>query len=127
MVDDTRDTLLILRKILESNDYIVFIAENGPESMDFISRERPDLIITDYMMSGMDGLSLIKKIRSRLVTRNIPIIMITAKNEVDSEVTVIDAGADDYIVKPIIPKRLLARIKRLLNRECWSETLEKNA
>ncbi|MEI6262619.1 MAG: response regulator, partial [Deltaproteobacteria bacterium] len=70
---------------------------------------------TDYMMPEMDGMALITKLKSQLSTRFIPIIMLTAK-DVDAEVEVINAGADDYLTKPVNPKRLIARINRLLNR-----------
>lgn len=79
-------------------------------------QDKPDLIITDYLMPQMDGIALIKKLKSQLTTRYIPIIMLTAKDEVDSEVEGIDAGADDYLTKPVNPKRLLARAKRLISR-----------
>jgi len=72
-------------------------------------------------MPKMDGMILIKKLRSQLATRYIPIIMLTAKDQEDSEVEVIDAGADDYLLKPVNPKRFLSRIKRLLNRPGTAE------
>ena len=81
------------------------------------SKEKPDLIVSDYLMPKMDGLTFIKKLKSRLATRFIPVIMLTARDEVESEVEVIDAGADDYLTKPVIPKRLLVRVKRLLNKQ----------
>jgi len=80
------------------------------------SIEKPDRIVTDFLMPKMDGVTLIKKLKSQMSTRFIPIIMLTAKDELESEVEVIDAGADDYLTKPIVPKRLLARVGRLLNR-----------
>ncbi len=80
------------------------------------SVEKPDLIISDFLMPKMDGLEFIKKLKSQLATRFIPVIMLTAKDEVESEVEVIDAGADDYLTKPVVPKRLLVRVNRLLNK-----------
>jgi DNA-binding response OmpR family regulator len=70
----------------------------------------------DIQMPIMDGLTFLKRLKSQLATRGIPVIMLTAKDEVESEVEVIEAGADDYLTKPIVPKRLLARVKRLLNK-----------
>jgi DNA-binding response OmpR family regulator len=90
-------------------------ANNGIEALKIAVQEKPDLIITDYIMPEMDGMALITKLKSQLTTRFIPIIMLTAKDEVDAEVEVINAGADDYLTKPVNPKRLIVRINRLLN------------
>jgi type IV pilus assembly protein PilB len=114
--DDNQIILKILRNLLESENYLVLTAENGLEALKLAIKERPDLVITDFLMPGMDGLALIKNLRSQLSTRYIPIIMLTAKNEVDAEVKGMDAGADDYLTKPINSKRLLARINRLLSK-----------
>lgn len=121
IVDDNIVILKVLRSILESNDYTVVSATNGNEALKAVHLEKPDLIITDYMMPEMDGKQLIQKLKAQLATRYIPIIMLTSKDEVDSEVEVIDAGADDYMVKPANPKRLIARIKRLLARPVMLE------
>ena len=79
-------------------------------------QEKPDLIVTDYLMPEMDGMMLIKKLKSQLATRYIPVMMLTSKDDVDSEVSVIGAGADDYLTKPVNPKKFLARANRLLGR-----------
>ncbi|MEW6261120.1 MAG: response regulator, partial [Thermodesulfobacteriota bacterium] len=121
IVDDNIVILKVLRNILESNDYTVISATNGNEALKAVYLEKPDLIITDYMMPEMDGKQLIQKLKAQLATRYIPIIMLTSKDEVDAEVEVIDAGADDYLVKPANPKRLIARIKRLLARPVMLE------
>jgi CheY-like chemotaxis protein len=116
VVDDNEIILKVLGNILESEDYLVITAENGLEAMKLAITEKPDLMITDFLMPKMDGVTLIKKLKSQLATRYIPIIMLTAKDEVDSEVRGMDAGADDYLTKPVNPKRLLTRIHRLLER-----------
>jgi type IV pilus assembly protein PilB len=116
VADDNEIILKILRNILESENYHVITAENGLEALKLALQERPDLIVTDLLMPKMDGITLIKKLKSQLATRYIPMMMLTAKDEVDSEVEGIDAGADDYLTKPVNPKRLLARVHRLLNR-----------
>uniref|UniRef100_A0A7C4RRC6 Response regulator n=1 Tax=Desulfatirhabdium butyrativorans TaxID=340467 RepID=A0A7C4RRC6_9BACT len=121
IVDDNIVILKVLRGILESSGYTVISAADGKEALKAVHLEKPDLIITDYMMPEMDGKELIQKLKAQLATRYIPIIMLTSKDEVDSEVEVIDAGADDYLVKPANPKRLLARIKRLLARPVMLE------
>ncbi len=116
IVDDNRVVLKILKNILESRNYLTVSASNGIEALKIAFQEKPDLIITDYLMPEMDGMALITKLKSQLATRFIPIIMLTSKDEVDAEVAVINAGADDYLTKPVNPKRLIVRINRLLNR-----------
>jgi len=122
VVDDNEVILKILRHLFESENYLVITAENGLEALKLTSQEKPDLIVTDYLMPEMDGLTLIKKLKSQLATRYIPIIMLTAKDDIDLEVKGIDAGADDYITKPVTPKRLLVRAQRLINRPLTGET-----
>jgi DNA-binding response OmpR family regulator len=114
--------LKILKNILESRNYLTASASNGMEALKLAFQEKPDLIITDYLMPEMDGMMLITKLKSQLATRFIPIVMLTSKDEVEAEVAVINAGADDYLTKPVNPKRLIARINRLLNRAVVVET-----
>ena len=116
VVDDNAVVLKLLSHLLKSEDYLVVTAKNGIEALKLASTERPNLIVTDYMMPEMDGVALIKKLKSQMSTRFIPIIMLTAKNEEESEVEGLDAGADDYLTKPVARKRFLARVARLLNR-----------
>ena len=116
IVDDNQVVLKILKNILESENFMTVPATNGIEALKIAVQEKPNLIITDYMMPEMDGMALITKLKSQLSTRFIPIIMLTSKDEVDAEVEVINAGADDYLTKPVNPKRLIVRINRLLNR-----------
>jgi PleD family two-component response regulator len=116
VVDDNKIIRAALRKILEKENHRVITAEDGLEAIKLVMAEQPDLIITDLLMPKMDGMTLIKKLRSHRAGRHVPIIMLTAKDEVDFEVKGIDAGADDYLVKPVNPKRLLVRINRLLRR-----------
>ena len=101
---------------LKSENYLIITAENGTEALKKTFEEKPDLIISDYIMPGMDGMALLRKLKGELSTRLIPVIMITAKEEVESEVAVLDAGADDYLTKPIDAKRLVARVNRILSR-----------
>ncbi|MBW1702468.1 MAG: Flp pilus assembly complex ATPase component TadA [Deltaproteobacteria bacterium] len=122
VADDNEVTLKILRHLLEAESYLIITAKDGLEALKLASVEKPDLIVTDLLMPKMDGITLTKKLKSQLTTRYIPIIMLTAKDEVDFEVKGIDAGADDYLTKPVNRKRLLARINRLLGRPPIGET-----
>ena len=116
VVDDSAVIRKLVTHYLEAEGYLVAAAENGLDGLKMASMEKPDLIISDFLMPKMDGLEFIKKLKSQLSTRFIPVIMLTAKDEVESEVEVIDAGADDYLTKPVVPKRLLVRVNRLLNK-----------
>jgi type IV pilus assembly protein PilB len=116
VVDDNLVVLKLLRHLLESVDYLVFTAENGVEALKLASTENPDIIVTDYVMPEMDGVMLIKKLKSQKDTRSIPIMMLTAKEGEESELESFNAGADDYLTKPIARKRFLARVARLLKR-----------
>ena len=116
VVDDSVVVLKLLSHLLKSEDYLVVTAKNGIEALKLASTERPNLIVTDYVMPEMDGVALIKKLKSQMSTRFIPIIMLTIKSEEEFEVEGLDAGADDYLIKPVARKRFLARVARLLNR-----------
>jgi type IV pilus assembly protein PilB len=116
LADDNEIILKVISNILESDGYRIDRAKNGMEALRLALQEKPDLIITDFLMPVMDGVTLIKRLKSQLATRYIPIIMLTAKDEEDAEVEVIDAGADDYLTKPVNAEKLLVRIKRLLKR-----------
>ena len=116
VVDDNLVVLKLLRHLLESVDYLVITAENGVEALKLASTENPDMIVTDYVMPEMDGVMLIKKLKSKAATRAIPIMMLTARDEEESELEGLDAGADDYLTKPIARKRFLARVAVLLKR-----------
>jgi type IV pilus assembly protein PilB len=116
VVDDNLVVLKLLRHLLESEDYLVITAENGVEAYKLASTENPDIIVTDYEMPEMDGVMLIKKLKSKIATRSIPIMMLTARDEEESELEGLGAGADDYLTKPIARKRFLARVALLLKR-----------
>jgi DNA-binding response OmpR family regulator len=101
---------------LESENYLVVTASNGLDAFRLTMKEKPDLIITDLIMPEMDGMTLTKKLKSQLITRYLPIIMLTLKDDVDSVLDETATGADDYIKKPVNSKTLLAKVNRLLNR-----------
>ncbi|MFC1896334.1 ATPase, T2SS/T4P/T4SS family, partial [Thermodesulfobacteriota bacterium] len=114
VIDDNDDVIALLQRALESENYEVITAQDGLQGLKLALRQRPDLIITDYLMPGMDGLELLKNLKARPETNRVPVIMLTARDEVDSEVNVLDSGAHDYIVKPVNRKKFLARVKKVL-------------
>jgi DNA-binding response OmpR family regulator len=82
--------------------------------METAKRNPPQAIVTDLNMPGMDGMAMVKALRADVLTRDIPILMLTSEGSVDSETLALSLGADDYILKPVEPRRLAARIKALL-------------
>jgi type IV pilus assembly protein PilB len=114
IVDDSRDFLNLMKKKLAPENYLVLTAESGAEALQIVEKEKPDIVLTDYCLPQMDGIALVRKLKARTATRKTPIIMLTADQSVDTEVEVIDAGADDYLTKPVNIKRLVARIRRFL-------------
>lgn len=116
VADDEEDILKVLEKRLSDTGYEVVKAGNGREAVECAFREKPDLVVMDVMMPEMDGLEATKILRSRLETAVIPILMLTAKKDKESELKGLDVGADDYVTKPFDKDKLLARIKMLLRR-----------
>ena len=114
VADDNEMTLQLLADVLEYENYHVITAPNGLEAMKLALREMPDLIVSDLMMPKMNGLTLTKRLKSQLNTRFIPIIILTNRDDVETEVKMLESGANDYIIKPVDHKKLLARLKRLL-------------
>jgi type IV pilus assembly protein PilB len=117
VVDDNLVVLKLLRHLLESEDYLVITAENGVGAFKLATTENPDIIVTDYEMPEMDGVMLIKELKGQIATRFIPVMMLTARDEEESELEGLNAGADDYLTKPIARKRFLARVALLLKRK----------
>ncbi|MGB2651789.1 MAG: ATPase, T2SS/T4P/T4SS family [Candidatus Omnitrophota bacterium] len=117
IADDEDDIRKMLVKRLNLAGYDVVEAVNGKEAVECASKEKPDLIVMDVMMPEMDGFQATKLLRSRLETAVIPVIMLTAKKDKESELAGLDAGADDYLTKPYDKDKLLARIKILLRRK----------
>lgn len=115
IVDDDPDIRDVLSLTL-SEHYEVFQAENGQEGLAVVRAKSPNLIICDYKMPVMDGRQFCQTLKKDILMQHIPIIMLTGKGEVKDKVGGIDAGADDYIVKPFEPEELLARIKMIVRR-----------
>lgn len=98
-------------KILEKNNYTVDVVHNGLDALDYLQNGNYDIAILDIMMPKMDGITLLRRLRTTGIT--IPIIMLTAKAEIDDKVLGLDSGANDYLTKPFNTKELLARIRVL--------------
>jgi type IV pilus assembly protein PilB len=116
VADDNQIILKMVSHILESEGYSVVTAEDGLMALRLALQEKPDLIVTDYLMPKMNGTGLIRKLKSQLSTRYIPIIMLTAKETGVVEIEGIDVGADDCLSKPVNAKELLAKVNKLIKR-----------
>jgi len=116
LVDDEPDILEIVRYNLSSQGYQIIIGKNGIEAVEKAKKHRPHLIILDVMMPEMDGIEACEKIRELPNQNDTIITFLTARGEDYSQVAGFDAGADDYIAKPIKPKVLVSKVKALLRR-----------
>ena len=122
LVDDEKDILEFLKYNLEKEGYNVVTADNGKKALEIAKRVLPDLIILDVMMPEMDGISTCIEIKKYPKLNEALILFLTARSEEYSELAGFDAGADDYIAKPIKPKLLIRRIKALLKRNKKNDT-----
>jgi len=116
IVEDEAPLLTLMRYNLEKQGFAVEEATDGQEALLRVSEARPDLILLDWMLPAMSGLEVCRQLRRRPNTRDLPIIMVTARTEDQDTVRALDTGADDYIAKPFAMEALLARIRALLRR-----------
>ncbi|MBZ4687894.1 MAG: two-component system, OmpR family, response regulator MprA [Clostridia bacterium] len=124
VVDDDEKITTFLYRILTYEGYEVYVAHDGIEGFNKTLEVKPDLVILDILMPGIDGIEVCKRLRKQNVTT--PFLMLTAKDEVTDRVQGLDAGADDYLVKPFALEELLARVRALLRRRQREEKGDKN-
>ena len=113
VIEDERDILEVLTYNLEREGLSVTSCLDGTEGLKIIQQQLPDLVLLDLMLPGMSGLDICEHLKSNSPTRNIPIIMVTAKGEEADVVLGLGIGADDYIAKPFSPRELIARVKAM--------------
>ncbi len=116
IVDDDPDIRDILKLTLAEENYEIMEAGDGEEALKIVSAKPLDLVLLDYKIPKIDGRQVCRLIKKDLLLRHLPVIMVTGKGEINDKVDGIDAGADDYVVKPFEPKELIARIKMILRR-----------
>lgn len=116
IIDDDVETLRLVGMMLQKQGFEIEAASSGLQGIEFAHEHHPDLIVLDVMMPDMDGFEVARRIRSRPETLAIPILMFTAKSQVDDKVIGFEAGVDDYLTKPIHPAELVAHVKSLLAR-----------
>ena len=115
LAEDTKDLNKVLCAVLEHEGYDVDAAFDGEEALEFVNNDSYDCLIFDIMMPKKDGIEALKEVREKKIVT--PVLMLTAKAEVDDRVAGLDAGADDYLTKPFAMKELLARVRALTRRK----------
>ena len=115
LAEDEEEIANALTKILKSNNYSVDAVNNGDDALDYIESEIYDGAILDIMMPGLSGIEVLKEARKDGIKT--PVLLLTAKSEIDDKVEGLDAGADDYLTKPFSMKELLARVRALVRRK----------
>ncbi|MEW6981623.1 phosphate regulon transcriptional regulator PhoB [Colwelliaceae bacterium 6471] len=127
VVEDETPIREMITFVLEQNAFNVIEAQDYDQAMTLIKEPYPDLILLDWMLPGGTGVKLAKALKLNEYTRNIPIIMLTARSDEEDKVKGFDAGVDDYVTKPFSPKELIARIKAVIRRvapTALEETIE---
>ncbi|MFH1907288.1 MAG: response regulator [Chloroflexota bacterium] len=116
IIDDDLDTLRLVGAMLQRQGYQIAVASNGEQGLSQAGSQNPDLILVDVMMPDMDGYEVTRRLRNNPQTADIPILMFTAKTQLDDKVSGFESGADDYLTKPTHPAELQAHVKALLAR-----------
>jgi response regulator RpfG family c-di-GMP phosphodiesterase len=124
-VDDEEMNLELLEILMVPLGYQVEKAKNGKEALEKIAERSPDIILLDVMMPGMDGFEVCRILKEDEKTRDIPVVMVTALNQIENKVTGIETGADDYLIKPFHRNELIARVKSLLKVRTLNDKVKK--
>jgi class 3 adenylate cyclase/CheY-like chemotaxis protein len=127
VVDDTPQNIKVLDAILSPRGYRVVTARSGAEALQKVREEAPDLVLLDILMPGMSGYEVVQRLRDDPVTRVLPIVMVTALGAQEEKVKAIEAGADDFLTKPVNQLELLARVKSLLRIKEYHDTIQSQA
>ena len=116
IVEDEEAIVTMLRYNLEKEGYRVYTTDDGEEALTMVKEHRPDVIVLDWMLPSMSGIEVCESIRRNNETKGIPVIMLSARGEEGDRIQGLDAGADDYMVKPFSPSELNARIRAIFRR-----------
>ena len=127
VVDDTPHNVKLLADLLSVKGYAVATAASGPEALEQVQKEQPDLVLLDVVMPGMSGYEVCKKIRENPSTAILPVVMVTALDPSQERIKGLDAGADDFLTKPINQPELLARVRSLLRIKQFYDTIQSQA
>jgi len=116
IIEDERDISELIALHFRKSGFIVVEFSKGNDFLDFLKKKKPDLIILDLMLPDIDGIEICKYMKSEILFRSVPIIILTAKSEESDKIIGLELGADDYITKPFSPRELVARVKNILKR-----------
>jgi len=116
IVEDEADVVDLLRYNLSKAGFSVLVAKDGLQGLEMARKNRPDIIVLDIMLPGMDGYAVCKALKKDPGTESLPIVMLTAKSELNERVHGLEIGADDYVTKPFSPRELVLRVQALLRR-----------
>ncbi len=116
LVEDEEALLTVLRYNLEREGFEVMTATNGEEGLMLLDERRPDIMLLDWMLPLVSGIEICRQVRRKPETRDIPVIMLTARGEEGDKIRALNSGADDYITKPFSPSELIARVQAVLRR-----------
>ncbi|MCB8945422.1 MAG: response regulator transcription factor [Ardenticatenaceae bacterium] len=114
VVDDDREVVRLMRAYLEQAGFVVLVAYEGETAVHTLRREKPDLLLLDLMLPGLDGLTITRLVRSDPMLAYLPIIMLTARVEDTDKIVGLEMGADDYVTKPYNPREVVARVRAQL-------------
>jgi cyclic di-GMP phosphodiesterase len=124
VVDDYAPNLCGLGLLLEKADYTVLTATNGRDALEIVNRERPDLVLLDVVMPGMSGLDVCAELKRNADTRFVPVVLISGEQERQTRLAGLDAGADDFLDKPVDPEELRTRVRALMRLKRLTDDLE---
>ena len=124
IVDDYPANISALRQLLEAQDYHVLTATNGRDALDLFHREHPDLVLLDVVMPGMSGLEVCASLKSEAETCLTPVVLVSAQQERATRIEGLEAGADDFLSKPVDPQELYARVRSLIRLKRLTDDLE---
>ena len=121
VVDDEKALVSLVTLHMQMAGYEVFFANDGWSAIDICKRDKPDLVILDLMLPKLNGWEVCRRIKEDDSIKDIAVLMLSARSEVDDKVRGFNVGADDYVTKPFSPKELVARVKRILDRNLSSK------
>ena len=116
VVEDDKSISDLITLHLKKNDFEYLVVHNGEDALSHLDNFMPDFIILDWMIPGLSGLEGLRRIRNKQEYKNLPILMLTAKNSEQDKIISFESGLDDYITKPFLPSELIARVKAILKR-----------
>ncbi|HET7439587.1 MAG TPA: response regulator, partial [Nitrospira sp.] len=114
VVEDMDSVVDLLRTLLEREGFEVAVAQDGLEALEAVRREKPDLMLLDLILPGLDGLEVLRRVRQDPITAHLPVIVLSGKDEERDKVIGLEIGADDYVTKPFQANELIARVKNRL-------------